>query len=389
MSLSRYSSPVLRQSVILHPVQTVRLYSWLLYATDGEPSHFPCPHSGTVYIYISTVGQVELAKTWAIRCYLPSLILILDGHNISSSEAQELLGLLQGPSRSPRQIDVIGLGYIARHAIMEFMLQRNHPALEELVLRDCGNALPSLPTASTSLRRIYIHTAPETWRHSLPPSQLTVLWLTSMIHANALVAFLVNCPNLESLYVHIAESGLRPNPESQALKDATLPQLTYFGLENDYLVGGEPSRDLLQGFSFPSLRVAEYSVRRQSQASSLWPGFARILKLVGRLTLQFRVSFPSQDSFFYLLKHAPSLTELTISTNARFMSDTITSLASTDVMLPSLQTLYLDGSCKLTKWLSFQPQLAEFALAYPSSKPSLTRLVIQYRYSDPVNTEDL
>ncbi|TFK64481.1 hypothetical protein BDN72DRAFT_963198 [Pluteus cervinus] len=363
-----------------------------------------------LHLTSASVSEVQLAKTWASRCYLPSLTLEFDKlGDIESESSAMLYGLLdtlQGASRSPRDIDLIGLGGPLGSMVQKFILERDQPALEELVLRDFDRALHSLPKASTSLRRIYTHKPPESWRTSPPPSQLTVLWLTSKIHCTTLVMFLANCPNLRSLYVDIREDGLRLAPEQLISRDIIVPGLTYLGLWDGYY-DGEPPKDLLQGITFPSLRVVEYCVSKRSQDSTLWLGLIHALNSTHRLTLQFHDALPSLDSFTRMLEHAPNISELSISTNTRFMPDIIISLASmrshlanqsTVSTLSCLRTLYLDVAFNpLTDWLSLQPQLTEFGRTWTSSQssalgpnttPSLCELVIQHRFSVYVNAKD-
>ncbi|TFK64468.1 hypothetical protein BDN72DRAFT_881488 [Pluteus cervinus] len=347
---------------------------------------------------IDSIGDIELAKIWARRCYLPSLTLDLDSIDpdvTAPAKLKELFAVLQGHSVLLRKIN-IKWGGALDGMTEKFIMEGNHPALEELVLRGEDWVLPSLPECSTSLRRIYSHLPPIAWHHSPPPSQLTVLWLTSTIHWNTLVVFLANCPNLESLYVHLDEEGLQLDPEPLVSQDIVLHQLSYFGLWDD-CDETQPPDALLQGVTFPSLRIMEYCVcERLEGESTLWLGFIHALKPVRRLTLQFHEKLPSLDTFTRVLEHATSVTELSISTYADFMSDVLTWLASIisrrmneSIVLPSLQTLYLDlSSDDLTNWLSLQTKLIEFNDAWatslsfgPKTPYSPPELVIQHKYT--------
>ncbi|TFK70899.1 hypothetical protein BDN72DRAFT_838429 [Pluteus cervinus] len=213
---------------------------------------------------VSSVGGVELAKTWVGRCYRPSLTLHLK-RSIPPSNLRELFAVLRGPSLGLRKIDVD----VLRDVVKEFLLEYDLPAIEELVLRGYPDVLPSLPP-STSLRRLYMHKPPASWLHYPPPSQLTVLWLTSKIHWNTFVIFLTSCPNLESLYVCLNEEGLRLDPEPQDFesRDRTLPQLTYLGVFWDSDRAEEPPEDLLRWVAFPSLRIFEYYHSKKSNPGS-------------------------------------------------------------------------------------------------------------------------
>ncbi|TFK70903.1 hypothetical protein BDN72DRAFT_500724 [Pluteus cervinus] len=338
-------------------------------------------------LYISAADHVELAKTWAGRCYRPSLSLELHGTQdknprISSSELKAVLDALPSQSPSPRRIELIGLGGALGNTLKKFVLERDHPDLEELVLRDFNASLPSIPRASSaSLRRIYTHMPPESWRHSPPPSQLTVLWLTSKIHYNTLLVFLAYCPDLESLYVDLSRDGFRLEPEPQVSIELTASRLSYFGLRANYNEGGTPE-EFLRRLAVPSLRVLECC--QTKQISTFWLGFIDSTNSLHRLTLH----VPSLASFVQLSEHATSLKELTISTRSRFMADILTSLMS--MVLPSLQTLYLDLRFdEFTEWLAFEPQLTALCLAWTTLGPSdqgkrrsFGEVVIQHRYDD-------
>ncbi|TFK70902.1 hypothetical protein BDN72DRAFT_838431 [Pluteus cervinus] len=335
-------------------------------------------------LYINTPDDVELAKAWVSRCYQPSLSLKPNENNrISSSDLEAVLEALQSQSLSPRRIEITGLGGKLGDTINKFILERDHPELEELVLRDLHTSLSSVPRASSaSLRRIYTHMPLESWRRSPPPSQLTVLWLTSKIHSNTLVIFLAYCPNLESVYVQLGGDGLRLDPEPQVSTGLTARRLSYMGFLDSYDEGGPPE-ELLRGFTFPSLRVVECGHKRK--ISTLWPEFTHSLKSIRRLTLQ----VPSMVPFAHLPEHATSLKELTISTKFHFVADILTCLKS--MVLPSLETLYLEIAFgELSRWLAFEPQLTELGLAWTTSKSepsdlarrSLVELVVQHRYKD-------
>ncbi|TFK70888.1 hypothetical protein BDN72DRAFT_958505 [Pluteus cervinus] len=340
-------------------------------------------------LYISTAGHVELAKTWVSRCYRPSLSLRLEDNDISSSDLEAVLGGLQSPALALRKIDVARLGGSRGDIMKNFIFERDHPDLDELVLRGSETALPSLPPSS-SLRRFYSHVPPDSWRHSPPPSQLTVLWLTTKIHYNTLVIFLAHCPILESLYVKLSGQGFRLDPEPQVSTDLTLSRLHYFGFWDSY-DGEGPQEDLLRKFNFPSLRVVEYCHSRK--ISTLWSGLIYALKSVHRLTLQLHRE-PSLGYLVHLLEHATSLRELSIHIEAPYMSDIIISLTS--MVLPSIQALYLDLCAgEFIKWLDLEPQNQIIALGVAWTKSgsagqgthSLGELVIQHRYKGPASTE--
>ncbi|TFK70901.1 hypothetical protein BDN72DRAFT_838430 [Pluteus cervinus] len=335
-------------------------------------------------LYISTADHAKLAKTWASRCYMPSLSLKLNKNTtLSSSELQTVLDALQGRSLSPRRIELMGLGGTLGKTMEKFVLERDHPDLEEVVLRDSKTSLSSLPPASSaSLRRIYTHMPPESWHHSPPPSQLTVLWLTTEIQYSALVVFLTYCPNLESLYVKLSEEGFQFDPELQVSTEGTMRRLSYIALRDSY-DEGEPPEGLLRGFTFPSLQVVEFSQSKQN--STLWPGFVHSLTSVHRLTLQ----VPSLVPFVRLSDHATSLRELSISIKSNYMADALTCLAS--IVLPSLEILYLDLTLfvELTEWLAFEPELTALCFAWTTleqGRCSLVELVIQHRYNATLAT---
>ncbi|TFK64480.1 hypothetical protein BDN72DRAFT_963197 [Pluteus cervinus] len=362
-----------------------------------------------LYLSSGTPSEIELAKLWASRSYLPTLTLEFDTGGLrvgveSSSMLDQLFDTLRGPSRSPRRIDLVGWKGHFRDVLTRFLLKRDHLVLDEFVHRDSSRtlwALPSLPRAP-SLRRVYTHLPPPIWRHSPPPSQLTVLWLTSKIHCDTLVIFLVKCPNLESLYVEISESGLQFSPKPVVSRDITIRQLKYFGLWNGY--GSKLPEDLLHRLTFPSLRVVEYcGLKRRTQDSTLWLGFSHALDPVQRLTLQFHDAIPSMDTITHLLERAPSITELSISTTDQFMPDIITCLTSLasgsinqTVVLPSLRAIYLHiAFSSLTQWLFFQSQLTEFGTSWTTPQSSgpqrihpLAELVIQHRYDGFVHVEE-
>ncbi|TFK70900.1 hypothetical protein BDN72DRAFT_958516 [Pluteus cervinus] len=343
-------------------------------------------------LHISHDVHVELAKVWVSRCYRPSLTLF-GNNDIPSSKLKELLSDLQGPSLCPRKIDVMSSWFrgTSGDLVKDFFLDQH--ALEELVLRDPDGAIPSLPTTSTSLRRIYTHIIPESWHHSPPPQQLTVLWLTSKIHRNTFLVFLATCPNIESLYLEIDEDGLRLDPEPQIQKDITLHQLTYLGLW-DGSETVELPQDFLQGGHFPSLRVLEYRVGKQAQSAKLWRGFIHTQTPLRRLTLQFDNALPSLESIIYILEEATSVVELSISTKAHHMPNVLEAL--TPMVFPSLQRLYLDVSFdKLIEWLPLEPQLTALGQAWSTSHPSdtnstrsPTQLVVQHRYQNSILVKD-
>ncbi|TFK64479.1 hypothetical protein BDN72DRAFT_846585 [Pluteus cervinus] len=268
-----------------------------------------------------TVHQIKSAESWASRCYLPTLTLEFDKANYSTRSSvrlREFLDTLRGPSRSLRKIDVIGLEGTLGEVIKEFLVEREQLALEELVHRDSSKGLPSLPKSLPNLRRIYAQTPPLDWHQFPPPSQLTVLWLTSKVQCTMLVNILVNCHDLESLYIRIGEDGLQYSLESLISKDITVPKLKYLGLWDEYRAE-EPPVDLLRRITFPSLRVVEYSVSQRRQDSLLWLGFIHALHSVRRLTFQFHDLLPPIDTFAHLLGHASSISELLISTTAPCM----------------------------------------------------------------------
>ncbi|TFK63800.1 hypothetical protein BDN72DRAFT_847265 [Pluteus cervinus] len=321
---------------------------WSHIRVDSDSQHL-CP-------------SLELATRWLERARSSTNIsLVLNIPKTISLDLPPLIDFLDALSASSIHIkrlkfDVDDAAERHRDQVMALAWKNRWTALEELQIRHEG-PLDLIPMGG--IKRLYLVHIPESWL-STPPNykDLTVLRLVVEIHWDVFEWILVNCTNLERVFVSISPVGAaltwEANSKFQKLswqsgppdEKMTLPHLVYLGISNDTRDYPNVPQRFLSHFVFPSLRIFEYYADVELVASLGWLTSLSFLSQLRRVTLQLLFDVPKETlmQFFSSITSAEEL-----SVHIRGYGDSTVSLSKAEVLsnphlLPGLERLHLGHS---------------------------------------------
>ncbi|TFK62428.1 hypothetical protein BDN72DRAFT_964572 [Pluteus cervinus] len=235
--------------------------------------------------YVNAYGpsSCNLAKTWISRC--PSYLLTFQTLDWTQ-EQEHLLTFLETSHSKPRLLDI---PFHDDHAgdVWPRLLRLDWTELQQLIFR--GRL--EVPRSASQLKRVYVSAVPQSWEITPPPSQLTVLCITSAVHWSMLEHILAHCHALQCLLIPVEESGARySNSPSQgsgviSSKKTTLKDLKSFCFVNEYEDENLPA-NLLHTFSFPALSAFEYHVKQAGRECISWLTSLELIHHIRRLTLE-------------------------------------------------------------------------------------------------------
>ncbi|TFK63822.1 hypothetical protein BDN72DRAFT_963667 [Pluteus cervinus] len=288
-----------------------------------------------------------LYKAWIQRC--PSYLLTIRSSNMT----QDMSALLDFLPTSPSKLRLLDITFEEKE-IWPRVLQADLSELQQLVFTT-RHPHVELPQSAYALKRLYMHRIPISWDNNPPPSQLTVLSITSGIHCSMLEHILTHCPALECFLITIEECGPRYSgwpiqADSLATpRIVTLHHLQAFCFINDYTDANLPI-NLLRTFSFPALTGFEYYADNSVHKLSLpWLTSLDFIHHIHRLTLH----IPDFTAAILtpILSATICLEEISIGCNLTFLKDIIgvfSSLRGSSTMVPHLQGIQLCSMCLIS-----------------------------------------
>ncbi|TFK61987.1 hypothetical protein BDN72DRAFT_849168 [Pluteus cervinus] len=310
----------------------------------------------------STPSTFKLAELWIQRC--SSHVLRIQVH--PNENIHDFLVSLRNAASKPRQLDIAFHNNDEVHMVWSQMELLDFTELQELVLK--YNHLPiELPESASQLKRLHLYTTPVSWGESPPPSQLTVLSVTSEVHWSMLEHILLHCPLLQGILICIAETGPRYSGGSHPVDSGVisqitnLPELTAFSLVNECKNDHIPI-DFLHKFTFPALRAFEYYVKYPERTAITWLISLEFIPQIRRMTLHI-TEFPTP------------ILPLVLNAAARLEEIYIACDASLYVLHPILEVF-----SSVTQSTTTAPHLARVQLALASSHlktyaPSFSNLI--------------
>ncbi|TFK62417.1 hypothetical protein BDN72DRAFT_392071 [Pluteus cervinus] len=330
------------------------------------------------YIRIKTgsASSLDQAKQRFQRCRFP----FLSFHIRSVAQAQsQFISLLTGPENiQPRGVKFTSdYGLQALPVILEMC---NKTELEEIVIYEHA-LLEDLPVPN--LKRLFIHTIPNSWLTTPPPPKLTALVVTKPVHWTLLQYILANSPCLQRAMLWVAESGKTFSglaSESPSSKSGLhlLPYLLSFGIVSES--EEDLPLDLLRNFSLPVLHSFEYYTGRKDHQWMVWPTSLGLLSGVRRLTIQ-----SHSQALIEIFEATPVLEELRISWNSYDLPGVFQPLIDLPSSDPQRSILLRLKVLQLS-WESWQigiqdaaPQLRQLAQAWSTPTPGRPNPITHFK----------
>ncbi|TFK65739.1 hypothetical protein BDN72DRAFT_962297 [Pluteus cervinus] len=251
-------------------------------------------------------SSLELAKARIEGC--PSYVLRLYVQSKTQSLKDFLLFLQQSPAKL-RRFELRVTMKCANEDIWDQVQKVDFGEVEEFVCQDNYTRI-ILPESAVQLKRLHLDNIPVSWKAAPPPSQLTILSITSGVHCSMLEHIFSHCLALQSILITITEHGPRSSSadDNVHFRTATLHQLETFCLINNFDQGELPS-DLLHSFNFPRLSTFEYSSDKPSRVAIPWLTSLSFIHRIHRLSLSLH---EDTTSLAPILRTTESLQEISI-----------------------------------------------------------------------------
>ncbi|TFK63802.1 hypothetical protein BDN72DRAFT_963685 [Pluteus cervinus] len=232
----------------------------------------------------------------------------------------------------------------------------DHVSAIDLILKDRCATLEELkigrggPLDQTLLiegvKRLYLFQIPESWL-ATPPNykHLTVLRLVAQVHWDVVEWILVNCTNLERVFVSLSPVGaaLTQSAKFQKLSRITIRHLVYLGIYNNATGFPDIPPDFISNFNFPSLRIFEYCAKQEAGASLGWLTALGFLGQLRRITLQCQFEVPEAAlmQFFGATSSVEELSVYALRRGGNIFSFFREEFLSNPHLLPRLERLHI------------------------------------------------